>query len=107
MILQGLLIVGTLVLMAAAAIHAGRTLPAGGLPMGRRETPDTNRTVVLLQGPAIYVAVLAFETIIDLVRGHTLAEDGWSPLPVVSVLMLVCQQAQYWGVRRIMRKVQG
>lgn len=73
--------------------------------MGRTEEPNTNRAVVLLQVPAIYVLVLLFIAARDIVSGARIDEQSFSPglMTFMAIAMLLTQQAQFWGVGRIMR----
>lgn len=87
----------TVALMGAVAWRAHATLPAGPLPMGRTNKPNANRFLVVLQAPLIYLAALA----VILAKDNVLDTGA---LLFASAVMLVGQQAQLWGVRRIMRK---
>lgn len=73
--------------------------------MGRTEEPNTNRTIVLLQVPATYVLVLLFITARDVATGTRIDQESFGPglMTVMALVMLLTQQAQLWGVRRIMR----
>lgn len=73
--------------------------------MGRTEEPNTNRTIVLLQVPATYVLVLLFIAARDLATGARIDQESFGPglMTVMALVMLLTQQAQLWGVRRIMR----
>lgn len=73
--------------------------------MGRTEEPNTNRVVVLVQVPAIYVLVALFVVARDIVSGARIDEQSFSPglMTFMALVMLLTQQAQFWGVRRIMR----
>ncbi|HEX7695142.1 MAG TPA: hypothetical protein VF409_11670, partial [Sphingomonas sp.] len=70
------------------------------------DVPNTSRLMVLLQLPVTYVVVLLGFLAKDLIVDHA------AVLQVVSVfgasfflaVMLIAQQVQLWGVRRLMRK---
>lgn len=95
----------SLLVMGAISWHAHKTLPPGHLPMGRTEEPNTTRAVVLVQVPAIYVLVMLFIATRDIVSGARVDEQSFSPglMTFMAIVMLLTQQAQFWGVRRIMR----
>jgi hypothetical protein len=106
MLVKMSIFLGTLILMGAVAWHANATLPDGQLPMGRTDKPNTNRVIVLLQIPVIYIVSL----VVILIRDHVEASVS-DPvilstlvLLFVSFMILAVQQAQLWGIRRIMRK---
>lgn len=73
--------------------------------MGRTEEPNTNRAIVLFQVPAIYVLVALSIAARDIVSGVSVDDESFSPglTTVMAIAMLLTQQAQFWGVRRIMR----
>lgn len=99
------IVLGTLALMGWVAWRANATLPAGRLPMGRTEEANTNRMLVLSQMPLLFVVSLLFIGLSGAFKGEP--TDGiLTPVPLafLSFVMLVAQQAQFWGVRRIMRK---
>ncbi len=101
-----IILLGTLALMGWVAWRANATLPAGRLPMGRTEEANTNRLLVLLQTPLLLVVSLIVIGLSDAFKGGQLADGILAPVPLafLSFVMLVAQQAQFWGVRRIMRK---
>ncbi|MGI4949351.1 MAG: hypothetical protein ACRYHC_11790 [Janthinobacterium lividum] len=74
--------------------------------MGRTEEANTNRLLVLLQTPLLLFVSLTFIGLSDAFKGGQLADGIMTPVPLAffSFVMLVAQQAQFWGVRRIMRK---
>jgi hypothetical protein len=99
-------VLGTLALICVVAWRANATLPAGRLPMGRTDGANTNRLLVLLQAPLLLVVALLLVALKGAVEGAQSADDILAPFPLgfLSVVTLICQQAQLWGVRRIMRK---
>lgn len=106
MIVSVLIFLGTLALMGAAAWHANETLPSGQLPLGRTNKPNANRIVVVLQAPSVYLTVLLIFLIKGVIeRDATMfGTQANVALFSVSIVLLVAQQAQFWGIRRIMRR---
>jgi hypothetical protein len=96
----------TLTLMGVVAWRANATLPPGKLPMGRTNKPNANRIIVVLQIPIIYFSTLAFIIITSNIDASAsrLRSLPTFALACISIVMLVAQQAQLWGVRRLMRK---
>ena len=88
---------------------ADKAAPAGWirqLPMGRTNKPNPNRIIVVLQVPLIYLAVLIFiilRAAIDSDASEFRAPPTFG-LAWFSILMLVVQQAQLGGERKLMRK---
>ncbi len=74
--------------------------------MGRTNKPNTNRIVVVLQAPFVYFVVLFIILIKGVFEGEATIFDTKAvfALFAISVVILIAQQAQFWGVRRIMRK---
>lgn len=101
-----LILLGACALMGIVAWRANATLPEGQLPMGHTDRPNTTRWLVLLQAPLMFVLALALVVARDAFEGRLSIRGALAPTPLLalSALMLVVQQAQLWGVRRIMRK---
>ena len=93
MIVSLMIVLGTLALMGVAAWHANATLPSGQLPMGRTNKPNTNRLVVVLQQPILYLAALALILAKDAMEGKLLHSGTLSTFALlsVSIVMLVAQ----------------
>ena len=74
--------------------------------MGKTDAPNTNRYVVVFYAPLIYLIALSLIALKENVIDHLSISKIFYifPLVLISITMSLAQQAQFWGVRRIMRK---
>ena len=102
------IVLGTLVMMAAVAWRADKTLPASELLQNIKSSkPDIGRRWALIQIPTMYCLVTVVMSVIIASHGGMRdVVEAWSFVGgLVSVASLLVQQEYLFFVRRIMRNL--